>query len=147
MVQWHLRSKRKPSGGRLRPYRKKRRMDRGRDFTATKVGERRIQVIRTRGGGRKIVALAENFANVKVGNEVKRVKIIKVVDNPANPQLARQSIITKGAIIDTELGLARVTSRPSQHGVVNAVLIETKETKAHGQSKSSSTELSSPTEK
>jgi len=144
MVQWRLRSRRKPTGGKLRPHRKKRRMDRGRDFTATKLGERRIQIVRTRGGGRKIVALAENFANVKVGNEVKRVRITRVVENPANPQLARQSVITKGAIIETELGLARVTSRPSQHGVVNAVLIETK---ARDRSRSSSIEPSSQLEK
>jgi len=38
----------------------------------------------------------------------------------------RRKIITKGAIIKTELGLAKVTSRPSQDGVVNAVLIEEK---------------------
>jgi len=124
MVQWHLRSRRKPTGGLLRAYRKKRRRDRGRDFTATRIGEHEAKVIRVRGGNVKVALLSEQFANVKVGNEVKRVKIIEVVDNPANPKLARQNVITKGAIIRTEIGLARVTSRPGQEGVVNAVLIE-----------------------
>jgi small subunit ribosomal protein S8e len=33
-------------------------------------------------------------------------------------------VITKGAILQTPLGQARVTSRPGQHGVVNAVLVQ-----------------------
>ncbi|MEM5832609.1 MAG: 30S ribosomal protein S8e, partial [Candidatus Aenigmatarchaeota archaeon] len=40
------------------------------------------------------------------------------------PLYERRKIITKGAIIKTEIGLAKVTSRPSQHGVVNAILIQ-----------------------
>jgi small subunit ribosomal protein S8e len=35
-------------------------------------------------------------------------------------------IVNKGAVIKTELGLARVVSRPSQDGIVNAVKIEEK---------------------
>jgi small subunit ribosomal protein S8e len=34
------------------------------------------------------------------------------------------NVITKGAIIETEDGLAKVTSKPSKDGVVNAVLIK-----------------------
>jgi len=33
-------------------------------------------------------------------------------------------LLTKGALIETEIGLARVTSRPGQDGVVNAVRVE-----------------------
>ncbi|RLF79472.1 30S ribosomal protein S8e, partial [Thermococci archaeon] len=43
---------------------------------------------------------------------------------PANRQYVRRNIITKGAIIQTEIGKAIVTSRPGQDGVVNAVLIK-----------------------
>jgi small subunit ribosomal protein S8e len=50
-------------------------------------------------------------------------KIIKVVENSANPNYVRQNIITKGSIIETEKGKAKVTSRPGQHGVVNAILV------------------------
>jgi small subunit ribosomal protein S8e len=46
------------------------------------------------------------------------------VENPANPHYVRRNIITKGAVIKTELGNAKVTSRPGQDGVVNAALIE-----------------------
>ncbi len=124
MAIWHLRSKRKITGGKLKPYRKKKRRERGRDFIPVRIGERKFKIIRTTGGNKKVVLLRDSYANVKVNNDVKRAKILRVIENPANPQYARQNIITKGAIIETELGRARVTSRPSQHGIVNAILIE-----------------------
>jgi small subunit ribosomal protein S8e len=37
--------------------------------------------------------------------------------------------VTKGAIIQTEIGKARVTSRPGQSGAINAVLIDRTMTK------------------
>ncbi|MEM5812965.1 MAG: 30S ribosomal protein S8e [Candidatus Aenigmatarchaeota archaeon] len=126
MTQWHLRSRRKPTGGLLKPNRKKKRRDRGRDFIPAKIGERKIKKKRARGGNEKLILLSDMYANVSIGNETKKAKILSVVSNPANPYLARQNIITKGCIIETELGKARVTSRPGQHGIVNAVLIEEK---------------------
>jgi small subunit ribosomal protein S8e len=47
-------------------------------------------------------------------------------ENPANRNFARMNILTKGAIVDTEVGSIRITSRPGQHGLVNAVLLEKK---------------------
>ena len=35
----------------------------------------------------------------------------------------RRNIINKGAIIDTGLGKAKVTSRPGQTGIVSAILL------------------------
>ena len=52
------------------------------------------------------------------------MEIKDVLENPANPHYVRRDIITKGAIVITDIGKARITSRPGQHGVVNAVLIE-----------------------
>ena len=49
--------------------------------------------------------------------------LLEVIENSANPNYVRQNIITKGSVIETEKGKAKVTSRPGQHGVVNAVLI------------------------
>jgi small subunit ribosomal protein S8e len=63
-----------------------------------------------------------NVADPKSGT-TKTVKIITVRDNPANPFYARRNITTKGAVIETELGDAVVTSRPGQEGIVNAVLV------------------------
>ncbi|MCI4362340.1 MAG: 30S ribosomal protein S8e, partial [Thermoplasmata archaeon] len=40
-----------------------------------------------------------------------------------NPNYVQRNIVTKGAILETELGLVRVRSRPGQDGVVNAVRI------------------------
>ncbi|MBP2146305.1 ribosomal protein S8E [Methanofollis sp. W23] len=45
-------------------------------------------------------------------------------ENPADINYVRRNLLTKGAIIKTEIGRARVRSRPGQDGVVNAVLIE-----------------------
>ena len=70
--------------------------------------------------------MAASMANVfdpKKG-KVTRTKILTVTENPANPNYVQRNIITKGAIIQTELGNARITSRMGQDGVVNAVLIE-----------------------
>ncbi|MGA8914354.1 MAG: 30S ribosomal protein S8e, partial [Nitrososphaeraceae archaeon] len=44
--------------------------------------------------------------------------------NPTNKDFERRGVVTKGAIIDTDLGSARVVSRPGQHGIVNAILIK-----------------------
>jgi ribosomal protein S8E len=43
--------------------------------------------------------------------------------NPTNPFFARRNITTKGAVIETEIGDAVVTSRPDQDGIVNARLM------------------------
>jgi small subunit ribosomal protein S8e len=43
--------------------------------------------------------------------------------NPASMDYQRRKVITRGTIIKTEKGLAKVTSRPGQDGILNAVLI------------------------
>lgn len=125
---WHLRSKKKPTGGKLRKVRKKRRDDRGHKFLETRIEKRKTKFSKTRGGGSKVKLLSADHANLSIPgeNKIKRVKITSVKENPANPHYIRRNILTKGAIIETESGLARVTSRPGQSGVVNAVLIEEK---------------------
>jgi len=118
---------RKVSGGRKRPHRMNRKYELGRFPTMTVASEREeIETLRVRGGNLKIRCKRVLYANVvdPSTNTIKKVKITKVVETPANRELARLSVITKGAIIETEIGLARVTSRPGQDGVVNAVLIK-----------------------
>ena len=126
MAIWHLRSKRKPTGGMLKSNSKKTKMDLGRDVIHVRIAKRKAAKVRTRGGGEKLVLHSETFANIVVGKEVKKAKILSVVKNPANPNLVRQNVITKGCTIRTELGNAIVTSRPGQSGLVNAVLVEEK---------------------
>ncbi len=67
-----------------------------------------------------------NFANVanRANGEIKKVKIETVEQNGANPNFVRRNLLTKGAIIRTEIGPAKIVSRPGQDGVINAVLIE-----------------------
>ncbi|MCD6279095.1 MAG: 30S ribosomal protein S8e [Desulfurococcales archaeon] len=116
---------RKITGGRRRPHRKKRKYELGRFPTLTMLSNsERITVQRVRGGDVKIRVKKTAYANVTDPSEgiTKRVKILKVVRTPANREYARRGIITKGTLIETELGLAKVTSRPGQDGVVNAVL-------------------------
>lgn len=98
----------------------------------TKLGsEDRIKITRDYGGTRKVRLLEASTANVYIPDEKKcvKVRILRVLETPSNPELARRGIIVKGAVIDTEIGKAIVTSRPGQDGVVNAVLIEKRERK------------------
>ncbi|MEM1694864.1 MAG: 30S ribosomal protein S8e, partial [Ignisphaera sp.] len=78
------------------------------------------------GGNTKVrlrYAVYANVFNPKTGQFTK-ARITAVVETPANREYARRGIIVKGTVIQTEIGRARVVSRPSQDGVVNAVLIE-----------------------
>lgn len=121
-----FRSRVKSTGGLYHKIRKKKKRDIGSDFIPIKIGPLRIKKLRTYGGNRKFRVMQTNMANVidPSTNKTQKTKIIQVKGNPANPFYVRANIITKGAIIETELGLARVVSRPTQHGVINAVLVK-----------------------
>lgn len=126
MARWQGRSKRKPSGGRLRPIRKKRKFEIGREDQFTVVGPHKRKITRVMGGNTKVQIFSAAKISVrdpKTG-KVQQADIQNVVENPADPNYVQRNIITKGAIIKTSVGKARVTSRPGQHGVMNAVLIE-----------------------
>ena len=49
--------------------------------------------------------------------------LLGVKENPSNRHFVRRNIVTKGCIVDTELGEAIVTSRPGQVGTLNGKLI------------------------
>jgi len=74
----------------------------------------------------KVRIAAADFAVVtdKASGKSSKSKLLRVIRNPANVDYQRRGVITKGAIVDTELGQARVTSRPGQDGVINAILVE-----------------------
>ncbi len=128
MVKWHLRSRRTSTGKRLRKIRKKRKMDKGSEFLETRIGKRNVKAKRSRGGNEKLKLLSVEKINVAdpKTKKFKRVKILSVEKNPANPHFVRRNIITKGAIVRTEIGSVEVTSKPGQDGIVNGVLIEEK---------------------
>ncbi len=124
-MHWQGRSVRKSTGGRYSPSRGKRRREIGSAPADTHIGIDRRKISRTYGGNTKVRALRCEYAAIstKTG-ETKKVKIETVEENAANPNYVRRNLLTRGAIIRTELGRARITSRPGQHGVINAVLIE-----------------------
>jgi small subunit ribosomal protein S8e len=126
LILWQGRSVRRESGKRYRISRRKKRFEIGRAPADTTLGESRNRLIRTRGGNLKVRALRTQYANISTPatGVTKKAKIETVVENRADPNYMRRNILTRGAIIKTELGKARVVSRPAQDGVVNAILIE-----------------------
>lgn len=124
MVLNQARPKRKASGARYKKQTIRRQHETGREPALTKIESTRKKTVRTLGGNKKTKALATRTAHLitKDGKHV-NATITSVKDNPANRHFIRRNIITKGAIIETDKGDARVTSRPGQHGTVQGVLI------------------------
>ncbi len=126
MAVWQGRALRKISGGRIRKARKKRRYELGREAVLTHIGDRRIKMVRVRGGNIKIKLLRDSYVNVynPKTRKSEKAKINVVIENSSNPHFAQRNIISRGAIVDTSMGKVRITSRPGQHGVLNGVLVE-----------------------
>ncbi len=125
MTFWQGRSSRKMTGGKYRQARRKRRHELGSDPVLTKLGEERKKVERTFGGHQKIKLLSTNIVNMydPETKTMKKVKIITVKENRADPHFVQRNIINRGAVVLTEAGLVRITSRPGQDGVLNGILI------------------------
>jgi len=128
MPVWHGDRGKKKTGGKVNVSRRKRKFELGSNPVLTKLGKRRKKVAKTKGGGKKNKLLAAQYANVydPSTKTAKKVQIVDIVENPANPHFVRRGILTKGTTVETEIGIARVTSRPSQSGIVNAVLLKKK---------------------
>ena len=125
MVNSTARARRKETGKRYVDYRKKKKYELSGITAFTKLGKKSIRKVRIMGGSIKIKNLSGNIVNLFDPKTKKYEKItIKTVSgNPANRHFVRRNILTKGAIIDTEKGKARITSRPGQEGSIDAVLV------------------------
>ena len=124
MAQWHGVSKRKSTGGRIVKSRGKRRTEISSEKQYAVIGESKNKIYRKTGDNQTIRVLSENKISVndpKTG-KTKLVEIKNVVENPSNPNYVRRNILVKGAIVDTELGLVKISSRPGQDGVINGIL-------------------------
>lgn len=123
---WQGTSVRKVTGGRIRPAQGKRRTEIGLSPADTHIGDDKRKIMRTTGANEKVRTLRALYANVTTASNgvTRKTKIEKVEENGANPNYVRRNLLTKGAIIKTEIGRARIVSRPGQHGVINAVLLE-----------------------
>ena len=128
MSVWHGdQHKRKDSGGKKRVNRKKRRFEKGFFPAETALGKQKNKIIRKHGGNEKNRLLSVDQVNISDDSgKTSKVDILRVIENPANVDYDRRGVITKGTIIATSLGTARVTSRPGQDGIVNAILASKK---------------------
>ncbi|MCS7134308.1 MAG: 30S ribosomal protein S8e [Candidatus Pacearchaeota archaeon] len=116
---------RKITGGKYKKARKKKLREKKSQPREVILGEEKKKKIRLHGGKIRIVLLRTNKANVfdPKTKECKVVKIKNVLEVPSNPVAARKNVLVKGAIIETEIGKARITNRPSRESSVQAVLI------------------------
>lgn len=90
------------------------------------VGESNRKLYRKTGGMQRVRVLKEHKINVNnpADGTTKTITMSTVVDNPSNPNYVRRNILTKGAVVETELGKVRITSRPGQDGIVNGTPVE-----------------------
>jgi small subunit ribosomal protein S8e len=118
--------KRKKTGGKKRAFRTKRAYDQGRFPVETILGEIKRKTVTGRARISKNKIVKSNLVNVSNPETglTERMMILDVVRNPANPDYNRRGVITKGTIIRTEKGLAKIVSRPGQYGSLSAILIE-----------------------
>ncbi len=125
MTHWQGKSKRKLTGGKRVYHRKKRKFEISQDYELPMIADEKKKIVKSRGGNEKVRVVGAEKANLadEEGN-VKKVEITNVLENPANPNYVQRNILNKGAIIETEEGKAKVTSRPGQDGVINAILLE-----------------------
>ncbi|MEM2916655.1 MAG: 30S ribosomal protein S8e [Candidatus Woesearchaeota archaeon] len=128
MVVVHRRGEgRTPSGGRQTVNRGKRRFEIGDRPIATRI-ERETKILVKPTKSRSLVK-----AKVQTADHVNlydpktktfsQAKVIAVVECPANRHYVRRNVMVRGAVVKTEKGMARITSRPGQDGTVNAVLV------------------------
>lgn len=114
----------KGTGGKKRKATDKKLRFAGGTFTATKVGAKDIRQNKSsRGNGTKVKLKAAKFVNVLTPQGMKKVPMRTVLETLDNRHYARQNIVTKGAIVDTEIGKVKITNRVGQDGVVNGKLL------------------------
>ncbi len=125
MARSQARSKRKYTGKKYRYFRKKRKRELERPRIDTTIGEEKKKKQRVLGGNIKVKLFSTKFVNITdpSTNKTSKVKILRFESNQASKDLNRRHILTKGAIVETELGNAKITSRPGQSGTMNGVLI------------------------
>ena len=114
----------KVTGGRRHPLRSRRKYEMDRFPNEALIGEQITIPRKVRGKNIKNAIKTIDSVNLAIDSKIKRVKIIKVLENATNNDYQRRGIISKGAILETEEGKCRVVSRPGQHGTVNAILVK-----------------------
>ena len=126
MAQWHGISRRKPSGGRKVRARGKRSTEISTEKQLALIGESKKKIYRRTGGNTLVRVLAADKVSI---NDPKTGKttlgtIENVIENESDPNYVRRNVLVKGAIIETNKGRVKITSRPGKDGGINGVLIE-----------------------
>jgi len=112
------------TGGRRHSLRSRRKYEMDRFPNEAIIGKQITITRKVRGKNVKTAIKTIDSVNLAIDSKIKRVKIIKVLENSTNNDYQRRGIISKGAILETEEGKCRVVSRPGQHGTVNAILVK-----------------------
>lgn len=119
-----MKTGRKVSGGKYKKRRKKKLREARGQIRQVKLGETSKKRKRLKGGRKKTLLLNSKLVNVRVGNKIEKLEIKNVLETPSNRFLARQNILSKGTIVQTEKGKVRITNRPSQEAMINGIRIE-----------------------
>src|ERR687889_2463538 len=119
-------SGRKFTGGRKVAMRGRRKFEIDRYPNEALFGDNQIKTRRVRGNNMKTAVKFGAFVNLAdpMSKKTTNSKILQVVKNPANKDYERRGVISKGALLETESGLAKVISRPGQDGCINGVLVK-----------------------
>lgn len=117
---------RKFTGGRKVAMRDRRKFEMDRYPNEAIVGPMAVVTRQVRGNNIKSAFKTVEYANVAdpASKKVVKSKIVEVIKNSANKDYERRGVISKGALLETNAGSARVISRPGQDGTVNAVLVK-----------------------
>ena len=114
----------KITGGRRHPLRSRRKYELDRFTNEAEIGKQVTVTRKVRGKNSKTGIKTIESVNLAIESKVKRVKIIKVLENGTNNDYQRRGVITKGAILETDEGKCRVVSRPGQNGTINAIPVK-----------------------
>jgi small subunit ribosomal protein S8e len=78
--------------------------EKGRQPANTRIGNKRIHLVRTRGGNRKYRALRLESGNFSWGSEgvARKVRVIVVSFHPSNNELVRTNTLTKSAVVQID---------------------------------------------
>ncbi|RMZ84974.1 hypothetical protein DV738_g414, partial [Chaetothyriales sp. CBS 135597] len=98
------RHKRSASGAKRAFYRKKRAFEKGRQPANTRIGAKRIHIVRVRGGNTKYRALRLDSGNFSWGSEgiARKVRVIAVSYHPSNNELVRTNTLTRSAVVQVD---------------------------------------------
>ncbi|KAL1957428.1 hypothetical protein VTO42DRAFT_5996 [Malbranchea cinnamomea] len=98
------RHKRSATGAKRAQYRKKRAFEKGRQPANTRIGPKRIHIVRTRGGNQKFRALRLESGNFSWGSEgiSRKTRVIAVSYHPSNNELVRTNTLTKSAVVQID---------------------------------------------